>query len=607
MSVEPEKIDLETPDLAAAQRAAFEELFPGVLADGVLDATRLGELLDTEVAPVADGAERFGLMWAGKHDAVRSLLTPSRGTLVPELDKSIDFDDADHVFVEGDNLEVLKLLQKAYNDRVKLIYIDPPYNTGSNDFIYPDNFADTTRGYLEYTGQVDAEGNRVSASADTLGRRHSRWLSMMYPRLVLARNLLTQDGAIFVSIDDNEVASLRAVMDEVFGPENFVAQLVWQKVYSPMNSRQQFAIVHDYVLVYARDGNLWRPNLLPRTAEQDAAYKNPDDDPRGPWMSDNFTAPAGHATPAQHYELVTPAGKRVMPPAGRAWVFTQARYEELLADNRVWFGKDGMGVPRVKRFLTEVKQGRVPESFWPYVEVGHNQDAKKELLKRVTFGSSDSVFDTPKPTKLIRRMLTLATSSDGGDVVLDFFAGSGSTADAVLQHNAEDGGNRRFISVQLPEPTGYDDFPVVSDITRARINAAIEEVGGQGVRSYRLADSNFRGDVGMEPTDLFDLSESTLLDAEQSAEAIAGEVLLKEGVPLDARWTESTAGGTPVIEACGVAVVLSTEITDQVAADALGLGARVVVFLEDGFAGADAVKANAVTNAKNLGITLKTV
>jgi adenine-specific DNA-methyltransferase len=607
MSPEPDKIDLETPDLAAAKRAAFEELFPGVLADGVLDATRLGELLDTEVTAPADGRERFGLMWAGKHDAVRALLTPSRGTLVPEPERSIDFESADHVFIEGDNLEVLKLLQKAYNDRVKLIYIDPPYNTGNNDFIYSDNFADTTRGYLQYTGQLDDDGNRLSASADTAGRKHSRWLSMMYPRLVLARNLLQQDGAIFVSIDDNEVANLRVVMDEVFGPENFVAQLVWQKVYSPMNSRQQFAVVHDYILVYARNGVAWRPNLLPRTAEQDAAYKNPDDDPRGPWMSDNFTAPAGHATPAQHYELVTPAGKRFMPPAGRAWVFTQMRYEELRADNRVWFGKDGMGVPRVKRFLAEVKQGRVPESFWPYSEVGHNQDAKKQLLQRVKFGSSDSVFDTPKPTQLIRRMVTLATSPNDGDIVLDFFAGSGSAADAVLQHNAEDGGNRRFIGVQLPEPTGHDDFALVSDITRARIAAAIEDVGGQGVRSYRLANSNFRGDVGVEPTDLFDLSESTLRNPDQAAEAIAAEVLLKEGIPLDVPWTESVADSAKVIEAGGVAVVLSSEITGDVVADALALGARVVVFLEDGFTGVDAVKANAVTNARNSGITLKTV
>ncbi len=273
------------------------------------------------------------------------LLAPSRGALIPEFERSVDFDSADNVFIEGDNLETLKLLQKAYNDRVKLIYIDPPYNTGSNDFIYPDNFSDTLRAYLEFTGQIDESGNRTSAGSDVNGRKHSRWLSMMYPRLVLARNLLTQDGVIFVSIDDNEVANLRAVMDEIFGPENFVAQVVWQKVYSPMNSATQFAVVHDYVLVYARNGSTWESNVLPRTAEQDKAYQNPDNDPRGPWKAADFTAPAGHATTSQFYELVTPAGSRFSPPTGRAWVYTKPRYRELVADDRVWFGKDGRGRP----------------------------------------------------------------------------------------------------------------------------------------------------------------------------------------------------------------------------------------------------------------------
>jgi adenine-specific DNA-methyltransferase len=602
MSEEPEKVDLETADLAAAKRAAFEELFPGVLADGVLDATRLGALLDTEVAALSDGAERFGLMWAGKRDAVRSLLTPSRGTLVPELDKSIDFDDADHVFIEGDNLEVLKLLQKAYNDRIKLIYIDPPYNTGSNDFIYPDNFADKTRGYLEYTGQLDEEGNRTSASAETLGRRHSRWLSMMYPRLVLARNLLAQDGVIFVSIDDNEVANLRKMMDESFGSENFVATVIWQKVYSPKNSARHFSEDHDYVVVYARNAELWAPNALPRTAEQDNAYRNPDNDLRGPWMSADLSARNYYSKGT--YPIVSPTGRVIEgPPMGTYWRHSEESFHSLSADGRIWWGASGTGVPRLKRFLSEVKQGRVPQTFWPYSDVGHNQDAKKELLKRVTFGSSDSVFDTPKPTQLIRRMLTLATSPNEGDVVLDFFAGSGSTADAVLQHNAEDGGNRRFIAVQFPESTGFDDYEFVSDITRTRIAAAIEDVGARGVRSYRVAESNFRGDIGAEPTDLFDLSESTLSDRDQSAETIAAEVLIKEGIPLASVWTESKAGGAKVIESGGV----SLDITDEAVTDALALGARVVVFLEDGFAGADAVKANAVTNAKNLGITLKTV
>lgn len=607
MSKEPERVDLESPDIAAEKRAAFEELFPGVLSDGAIDSTRLGELLDAPVTAPADGTERFGLMWAGKQEAVRSLLTPGRGTLEPDFEESIDFNDADHVFIEGDNLEVLKLLQKAYNDKVKLIYIDPPYNTGGNDFIYPDNFSDTLQAYLEFTGQVDAEGNRTSATVDVLGRRHSRWLSMMYPRLVLARNLLTQDGVIFVSIDDNEVANLREILDEVFGPENFISQVVWQKVYSPMNSRQQVAIVHDYVLVYARDAATWRPNLLPRTAAQDAAYKNPDDDPRGVWKATDATAAAGHATANQFYELVTPSGQEFGPPTGRAWLYTHDRYLELLADNRIWFGKDGRGRPAIKRFLSEVKQGRVPESFWPYSEVGHTQDAKKELLERVKFGSSESVFDTPKPTRLIRRMLALATSADEGDIVLDFFAGSGSTADAVLQQNAEDDGNRRFIAVQLPEPTGFDDFEQVSDITRARITTAMEDVGSSALRSFKLASSNFLDDSTHEPTDLLDLRDTTLAAGADAFDAIAAEVLLKEGVPLDAAWERVEADGAAVISAGGVAVVLSLDITDEIVESALELDARVVVFLEDGFAGVDAVKANAVTNARNREITLKTV
>ena len=428
--------------------------------------------------------------------------------------------------------------------------------------------------------------------------------------MVLARNLLTQDGVIFVSIDDNEVANLRALMDEVFGPENFVATVIWQKVYSPMNNSTQFSAVHDYILVYARNGSNWTPNLLPRTDAQDNAYKNLDGDPRGPWKASDFTAPAGHATASQHYELSTPAGNRFNPPIGGAWRFTEPRYRELLGDNRVWFGKDGQGRPALKRFLSEVKQGRVAETFWSYSEVGHNQEAKKELLAQVKFGSSDSVFNTPKPTRLIRRMLNLATNPNSADVVLDFFAGSGSTADAVLQQNAEDGGNRRFVAVQLPEPTGYDDYTVVSDITRTRIEAAMKDVGStSGLRSLRLDESSFRGPTHTDGGDLFDfdLSESTLTSDQVDLGAVASEVLLKEGVGLDTPWERRTAGGADVVVAGGVAVVLSLDISDLVVAEVLEYTPRVVVFLEDGFAGNDAVKANAFTNSKNLGITMKTV
>jgi adenine-specific DNA-methyltransferase len=606
MSEEPERVELETPDLAAENRAAFEDRFPGVLADGVLDATRLGELLDVDVTAPSDGRERFGLMWAGKQNAVRSLLTPGRGTLVPEFDKSEDFDKARHAFIEGDNLEVLKLLQKAYNDRVKLVYIDPPYNTGSNEFIYPDDFSDTLRRYLEFTGQVDAEGNRTSAGADVLGRRHSRWLSMMYPRLVLARNLLTQDGVIFVSIDDNEVAHLRLMMDEVFGPENFVASVIWHKVHTLKNTARQFSEDHDYLLCYARNADSWVPHALPRTELQDARFTNPDDDPRGPWISSPVQARNYYSRGL--YAITTPGGRVVEgPPPGRYWSVSEERFRELDADSRVYWGPTGNNVPRIKRFLTEMEGGRVPQTIWGHAEVGHNQAAKQELVGRITFASAESTFDTPKPTALVRQMLRLATSVDSSDLVLDFFAGSGSTADAVLQQNAEDGGNRRFIAVQLPEPTGYDDYAYVSDITRARIAAAMDDVGTPALRSYRLAASNFEDAASREPSDLFDLHDRTLIADADSFDSVAAEVLLKEGVPLDATWDRATTGAATIISANGVAVVLSLNVTDDVVSDALGLGARVVVFLEDGFAGADAVKANAVTNAKNLGITLKTV
>lgn len=399
-------------------------------------------------------------------------------------------------------------------------------------------------------------------------------------------------------------------MDEVFGPENFVASAIWQKVYSPKNSARHFSEDHDYIVVYARDAEVWTPNPLPRTAEQDKAYKNPDNDPRGPWKASDLGARNYYSKGT--YPITTPSGRVIDgPPSGSYWRYSKEAFDELVADGRIWWGQDGSNIPAIKRYLNEVKQGRVPQTFWSYSEVGHNQDAKKELLARVEFGSSDSVFDTPKPTRLIRRMLTLATSVDAGDVVLDFFAGSGSTADALLQQNAEDGGNRRFISVQLPEPTGHDDYEHVSDITRARIAAAIDAVGGQlhgsaGVRSFHLEGSNFGDDTTADPTDLFDLRETTLHGREPT-DAVAAEILLKEGVPLDAPWERSQAGGAPVIAADGVAVILCLDVTDEVVRDALAAEPRVVVFLEDGFAGADAVKANAVTNARNLGITLKTV
>jgi adenine-specific DNA-methyltransferase len=607
----PERFNLASELPSDDRLAAIAAAFPEAMRDGEIDFDALRRSLGEWVEP---GPERFGLTWPGKADCMRVIQEASIGTLVPMFDDSVDWDTTENVIVEGENLEVLKLLQKAYYGKVKMIYIDPPYNTG-NEFIYPDNFREGLADYLRYSGQTDAEGIRLTANAETDGRYHSKWLSMMYPRLFLARNLLRDDGVIFVSIDDHEVHNLRALMNEIFGEENFIASVIWQKVYSPMSSATQFSPVHDYILVYARTAANWTPNLLPRTEEQDAAYKNPDADPRGPWKAENFTAPAGHATPAQFYEIVSPAGNAFSPPTGRAWVYTEPRYQEFLADNRLWFGQDGAGRPAVKRFLTEVKQGRVAQTLWPYTEVGHNQDAKKELLKRVEFGSPESVFDTPKPTKLIRRMLSLATVAGSSDIVLDFFAGSGSTADAVLQQNAEDGGNRRFILVQLPEPTVDPSMPSIAAITRQRTNAAAADIRDKpqdlltqepvdlGFRSFRLSSSNFAiWDSSATAEQLgaqLDLSVEHLV-AEATEASLLTELLLKAGYPLTA-----SVNRVAFADICGYSVAdgallicLSRTLTIESFEAMAELEPAMIVALDAGFGDNDELKVNALQTVR---------
>ena len=548
-------------------------------------------------------------MWAGKQAAIRSLLSPSQGALLAELERSVNFDTAANVFIEGDNLEVLKLLQKAYNDKVKLIYIDPPYNTG-NDFVYSDDFRDGLLGYLQYTGQVDESGKRTSTDADLAGRRHSRWLSMMYPRLVLARNLLSQDGAIFVSIDDNESMNLRILMDEVFGPENFQADIAWQKRYTRSNNTQDFTTVIEHILVYSRS-NEFKVNLLPRTDEADGRYTNPDNDPRGPWKGASFLNPA---TPQQRpnlcYQITNPRTGQVTSPTTNAWRRSKDEFERLQAEGLLYWGADGLSaVPSIKMFLSEAR-GLTPINFWEHSYAGNTDDGTRDLANLF----SSKVFDNPKPVQLLRRVLEHATDRDS--VVLDFFGGSGTTAEAVLRLNADDGGDRRFILVQLPETTPEtsvaraEGFERISEITRARIARVMDAIDGaevSGLRSFRLDASNFRNLEVSAADDLFDMRESTLVDRDHVLDELAGEILLKEGVPLDAPWSRVQAGEASVIVAAGVAVVMCVDISDDVASAAMELDARVVVFLEDGFAGKDSVKANVFTNAKNLGITMKTV
>ncbi len=624
---QPQKVDLSTPEIAAINRESLEDLFPGVIADGVLDATRLGELLDIPVAAPTDGRERFGLMWAGKQEALRSLLTPSRGTLVPDLERSVDFDTAQNVFIEGDNLEVLKLLQKAYNDQVKLIYIDPPYNTG-NDFVYRDDFTDGLRGYLEYTGQLDEEGNRTAASADTLGRRHSGWLSMMYPRLVLARNLLTQDGAIFVSIDDNEVQNLRLVMDEVFGPENFLGCVTVVSNLKGRSDDKFFATAHNYLLGYKR--NDFVPRGVPLPAEYLDDYPETDGNgnryrlqglrKRGsnakrsdrPSMYYPFyvSEASGSVTlvrdPAHKIEVVP----RLSDGSDGRWRWgsstAQARLNELKGRQVGSLGR--WDVFQVDYLERDGQQRRAtPKTFWDGSEFA-NEAGGLEVKKLL----GGRVFDNPKPLGLLTRILEYSVGRD--DVVLDFFAGSGTTGHAVLGLNRTDGGRRRCLSVNLPEPTPTDSnarkagYSTVSEITYARLRAAMDEVSDQqGLRVFALGRSGFTASTPTEAEGLFSLSESTLVDSALRIEALAAEILIKEGIRLDAPWQRTKAGAAWTVGADGVLVVLSPALADETIEAALSLESRVLVFLEDGFASRDSVKVNAFTRARELGVTMKTV
>jgi adenine-specific DNA-methyltransferase len=480
-----EKIQADSPeaqsaDLMAQNIAKLRALFPDLVTETAKGAAINVDVLKALVgdATASDADEKYGLNWHGKRRARQIALTPSTGTLRPCPQESVDWDSTQNLMIEGDNLEVLKLLQKSYAGKVKLIYIDPPYNTGK-DFVYPDNFQDNIKNYLELTGQVEG-GAKISSNTDASGRFHTDWLNMMYPRLKLARNLLREDGVIFITIDDSEISNLRKICDDVFGEENFIANVVWQKKYAPQNDATYFSDMHDHILVYAKlakrtknDGYGWNLDLLPRTDSQNAVYKNYDNDPRGLWRSDNLSVKT--YSDKCNYPITTPNGRVVHPPESRCWVVSKERYEELVADNRIWFGSDGGNVPSLKRFLHEVQDGTVPVTWWTYQDCGHNQDAKKELKELFADAQTDTIFDTPKPVKLISRMLQLATKTDSDALVLDFFAGSGTTGQAVYEMNLVDSGNRRFILVQLPEPI-EDSKQTIAELTKERLRRAAAKI-----------------------------------------------------------------------------------------------------------------------------------
>jgi adenine-specific DNA-methyltransferase len=638
---EVERLSTETQSPNKAKLDELKAILPGVFADGVIDAGRLSAEIGVPVVGGATSEEGFGLIWSGKKEAVAATQLKSMASLAPQIKESLNWDSAQNVFIEGDNLEVLKLLQKAYNDQVKLIYIDPPYNTG-NDFVYNDDFSDPVRHYLEVTGQLDDDGNRLRANTDTSGRKSSRWLSMMYPRLLLARNLLTDDGTIFVSIDDNEVAHLRELLDDIFGPENFLGQFIWAA--GRKNDAKYISTSHEYILVYARNiqslnSNIgqWRKkkdgleeiykkaseirqkygsDYHGATNEMKLWFKSLDDghpskkhkhystiDSRGVYFPDNISWPGGGGP---KYEVLHPETKKPVKIPSRGWMYSNLeRMQEVINDERVHFGLDENSVPCIKRYLVDT-ENEVPYSVF-YLD-------GRGATKRLTELMGGPYFDFPKDEIVLQQIIEFASDKDG--IILDFFAGSGTTGHSVLLQNAKDGGGRRFILVNIPEPTNEKSFAFkngitsVSEITRMRLKKVMESIPGSkdsGLRCLTLSPSNFI------QLDLKDREAEGLLFAKTVAmdinvENIATEVLLKNGVKFDAVWNRHIIKTLEIVIADNVAVVVGLELEEDSVKQILSLpDIRTIIFLEDGFEGKDALKANTFFACKKINVTMKTV
>ena len=505
--MKPNKLELSSVDGIQLNLEALYQIAPSCFTEVKDDKTgelrhvvnfkTLRQLLGDNA--VEDADEMYQFTWPGKQEARREAARPTTKTLRPVVEDSVDWDHTQNLYIEGDNLEVLKLLQKSYMGKVKMIYIDPPYNTG-NDFVYDDDFAASQDDYDLFAGNIDELGNRYRKNTETNGRFHSDWCSMMYSRLMVARSLLTEDGVIFVSIDDNEQRNLKNICDEIFGASNFVAQLIWERAFSPKNDAKYISNSHDYVLMYALDLEKFTIGRLPRTEEANARYSNPDNDPRGVWMSSDISVKTYNA--ACDYPITTPSGKIVEPPAGRCWSLSAKAFAERLQDNRIWFGPNGDNTPRLKRFLSELKyDGMAPTSLLFYKDVGHSQEGAQEVVS--LFGDK-GVFDGPKPVRLLERLIILANLKSDS-IVLDFFSGSATTAHALIKMNSNKNFQCKFILVQLSEEVNdtkkEQEYKNICEIGKERIRRAGKKIKEEsplttqkldtGFRVFRLADSNF--------------------------------------------------------------------------------------------------------------------
>ncbi|MFC8560227.1 site-specific DNA-methyltransferase [Peribacillus frigoritolerans] len=596
-----QKLEGRTFNVVQDNIEKLKNLFPDVFTENKVDIDKLRIVLGEHVEK---DKERYEFTWNGKTEAIQLAQKQTTGTLRPCKDESVNWDTTQNLYIEGDNLEVLRILQSSYRNKVKMIYIDPPYNTGK-DFIYKDDFHNNVKNYIERLSE------NMKSNAETQGRFHTDWLNLMYPRLKLARNLLTTDGVIFISIDDHEVHNLRKICDEIFGDENFVAEIAWEKVHTRKNSAKYFSDSHEYVLCYAKNKQNWNRNLIPR--ENTDNYSNPDNDPKGPWKSDPIYANNPYEA---DYEIKKPTGISLKRPQGKYWRYSEETIKKAIEEKRILWGV-GDSYPTLKRYLSEVQDGLVPVTLFNREFAGDNAYGNNEL--KSVFGI-DKLFPYPKPTKLIERLLQIG--SDENSIIMDFFSGAGSTAHAILKQNAENKGNRRFILVQIPDPTneksdaykaGYSNICEIGKERIRRVGKKIlEETQTKepsievdvGFKVFRLADSNLK----MWDGESLDVEKSLLDFVEPVKEGrtqkdVVYEVLLKYGVDLTVPIEElSIVGKTSYSVGMGyLFICLEHNLTlEQIEEIAKHKPSRVV-FYDEGFKN-DTIRTNAQQILKRYGV-----
>lgn len=581
-----DKLKMHTPNLADENFKKLAALFPNAVTETINKDGEVVHAIDADILQqeisgtvVAGGVERYQFTWPDKKKSVVLANQPTSKTLRLVREKSVGRDgtlgsiDTENIYIEGDNLDALKILQETYLGKVKMIYIDPPYNTG-NDFIYEDDFSQSTDEYLGNSGQTDDEGNRLVQNTESNGRFHTDWLNMIYPRLRLAKDFLSDDGVIFISIDDHEQENMKKICNEIFGENNFLAQVIWERAFSPVNLKRHFSESHDYILCYAKNVSATVCNGLPRSAEVNDRYNNPDNDPRGPWTSGDLSV--GPRVENRVYEITTPKGRKILPPSGYCWRLDQKTFNSYVQDNRIWFG-DGTTVPRIKRFLSEVKQGITPMTVWKYTDVGHSQDATKRL-KEIFDGKA--YFDYPKPVDLIKRCIQLYC--DQYSIIMDFFSGSATTSHAVMQLNADDNGHRRFIMIQLDESFDEKDiafkdgYKTVCDIGEERIRRVGKKIKEEntdanidiGFRVFTVDSSNMK-DVYYKPNDFkqaqLDLFADNIKE-DRFPEDLLFQVMLDLGILPSSKIEETTIADKKVFSVAEgyLFACFDSDVTDDV-------------------------------------------